>query len=334
MAQFDSLSRQIVVLGSDSTPPLPSGAATSAKQDTLIGHVDGIETALTAANTSLDAIEASVAAGATAANQTTANASLSVLDDWDESDRAKVNPIAGQAGVQGGSGTVNALTQRMVLATDVALPAGTNAIGKLAANDGVDIGDVDVGSMPADPFGVNADAASATGSHSAKLRKIAELPNAIRVTATPTISAAAYANNEQFGTVMTFANMGLANGGAGKIVNAILTNRDTDAPVLELWLFRVSPTMVGSDNNAFDLTDANLEAGEIVGIIDFLAWQNTASGQVSIGQIRGQGLGGSPLEYICGSSATSLFGIMVVRATPTPASTADVVVSLFAHRYS
>ena len=32
------------------------------------------------------------------------------------------------------------------------LPAGTNAIGKLAANSGVDIGDVDVTSMPADTF--------------------------------------------------------------------------------------------------------------------------------------------------------------------------------------
>ena len=69
-----------------------------------------------------------------------------------------------------------------------ALPAGTNAIGKLAANSGVDIGDVDVTSIaagdnnignvdivtvPSDPFGANADAASATGSISAKLRFIA-----------------------------------------------------------------------------------------------------------------------------------------------------------------
>lgn len=72
---------------------------------------------------------------------------LQIIDDWDESDRAKVNPIAGQAGVQGASGVVNALTQRVVLATDVALPAGTNGIGKLTANSGVDIGDVDVTSI-------------------------------------------------------------------------------------------------------------------------------------------------------------------------------------------
>jgi hypothetical protein len=59
-----------------------------------------------------------------------------------------VAPISGQAGVAGGSGVTGATVQRVVLATDVALPAGANAIGKLAANSGVDIGDVDVTSMP------------------------------------------------------------------------------------------------------------------------------------------------------------------------------------------
>ena len=77
-------------------------------------------------------------------NSAASAASLSVLDDWDETNRAAVNTIAGQVGVQGASGVVTALTQRVVLATDVALPAGTNGIGKLTANSGVDIGDVDV----------------------------------------------------------------------------------------------------------------------------------------------------------------------------------------------
>jgi len=60
--------------------------------------------------------------------------SLQVMDDWDESDRAKVNPIVGEAGVQGGSGAVSASTQRVVLATDVALPAGTNTLGAVNVN--------------------------------------------------------------------------------------------------------------------------------------------------------------------------------------------------------
>jgi hypothetical protein len=138
-------------------------------------------------------------------------ASLSVVDDWDESDRAKVNPIVGQAGVAAGAGAVAATVQRVTLASDDpgvtslaliddvvyvddtathatgtskgvlfmgaavptdtsvsandigavamttdrklhvavmdALPAGTAAIGKLAANSGVDIGDTDVTSV-------------------------------------------------------------------------------------------------------------------------------------------------------------------------------------------
>lgn len=80
-------------------------------------------------------------------NSASIAASLSVIDDWDEADRAKVNPIVGQAGVAGGSGVVGNTTQRVVLATDVALPTGSNAIGKLAANSGVDIGDVDITSV-------------------------------------------------------------------------------------------------------------------------------------------------------------------------------------------
>jgi hypothetical protein len=44
--------------------------------------------------------------------------SLQIIDDWDESDRAKVNPIAGQAGIAAGSGAVDVLTPRVILATD------------------------------------------------------------------------------------------------------------------------------------------------------------------------------------------------------------------------
>lgn len=87
---------------------LPTGASTSAKQDTIIGHVDGIETLLGTMDTDTGAIatsSASIDGKITACNT--------------------------------GAVTISA-----------ALPAGTNAIGKLAANSGVDIGDVDVASLP------------------------------------------------------------------------------------------------------------------------------------------------------------------------------------------
>jgi hypothetical protein len=166
------------------TVSLPTGAATAAKQPALgtagtssadvltvqgraamtpllvdgSGATQPVSGTVTAnagtdLNTSLLALEAG-------GNLAAAAASLSVLDDWDETNRAAVNTIAGQVGVQGASGAVTALTQRVVLATDVALPAGTNAIGKLAANSGVDIGDVDVASVAGNVTVVQATASS------------------------------------------------------------------------------------------------------------------------------------------------------------------------------
>lgn len=97
----------------------------------------------------------------------------------------------------GDAGAVAMTTAReLKVSLTTALPAGTAAIGKLAANSGVDIGDVDVTSVPADPFGANADAASATGSISAKLRFIAS--TGIPITGTVTVGSHAVTNAGTF----------------------------------------------------------------------------------------------------------------------------------------
>ena len=197
---------------------LPSGAATAANQSTIIGHVDGIETLLTAANVDHAAIE--VLLTAIDADTDAIKTAVQVLDDWDDSNYANVNinlagsdaPTGGGAesgalrvtlandstGVVsvddgGGAVTVDGTVTANLSATDNAvldsiltknteidavldtikvdteaietavelldnaisgsemqvdvvgsLPAGSAAIGKLAANSGVDIGDVDV----------------------------------------------------------------------------------------------------------------------------------------------------------------------------------------------
>lgn len=124
------------------------------------------------------------------------------------SDRGLVTRVAGTAAVSLASVPSHDVTNAGTFAVQVssALPAGTNAIGKLAANSGVDIGDVDVTSVPADPFGANADAASATGSISAKLRFIAS--NGIPITGTVTVGSHAVTNAGTFavqvdGTALT-----------------------------------------------------------------------------------------------------------------------------------
>lgn len=66
MADSDNL--QVRYASTDAQPisaaalPLPTGAATSAKQDTIIGHVDGIETALTTLNAKDFATQTTLAA--------------------------------------------------------------------------------------------------------------------------------------------------------------------------------------------------------------------------------------------------------------------------------
>ncbi len=54
----------------------------------------------------------------TEANSAAIKTAVEVMDDWDESDRAKVNPIVGQAGVEADTGVITTKTQRVTLATD------------------------------------------------------------------------------------------------------------------------------------------------------------------------------------------------------------------------
>ncbi len=67
-----------------------------------------------------------------ATDLTAIKTAVEIMDDWDESDRCKSNPIAGQAGVAAGAGAVNALTQRSTLASDDPLVAKTPALGTAA----------------------------------------------------------------------------------------------------------------------------------------------------------------------------------------------------------
>lgn len=121
---------------------LPSGAATAAKQPALgtagtasadVLTVQGI-TSMTPLSVSDGGssltIDGTITANAgtnlntsalaleTGGNLAASATSLAIIDDWDESDRAKVNLIAGQAGVTGGAGAVAANTPRVTLASD------------------------------------------------------------------------------------------------------------------------------------------------------------------------------------------------------------------------
>lgn len=115
-------------------------------------------------------------------------------------------------------GTVS--TVSAVTAISNALPAGTN-----------NIGDVDVLTVPADPFGANADAASATGSISAKLRFIASTGIPITGTVAVTQSGAWSLSANQSVNVaqMNGVAVTMGNGVAGTGVQRVAIASDNTA---------------------------------------------------------------------------------------------------------
>ena len=128
---------QTVTLADDD-PAVTDLAAIEVTQDALVVDLAAIEVLQTSIEGDTTSIQTAV----------------EIMDDWDETNRAAVNLVAGQVAVAGGTGVDAANVLRMSLATDIALPAGTNAIGKLAANTGVDIGDVDILSIAAGDNGI------------------------------------------------------------------------------------------------------------------------------------------------------------------------------------
>lgn len=65
---------------------------------------------------------------------TAIQAALEIMDDWDETNRAAVNLVAGQVAVAGGTGSDAANVLRMSLATDIALPAGGFHLGQVGGD--------------------------------------------------------------------------------------------------------------------------------------------------------------------------------------------------------
>ena len=110
---------------------LPSGGATAANQSTIIGHVDGIETLITSTNSKIDTFDAVLD------NILTKNTEIDAVLDT-----IKVDTEAIETAVELLDNAISGSEMQVDIVGS--LPAGSAAIGKLAANSGVDIGDVDV----------------------------------------------------------------------------------------------------------------------------------------------------------------------------------------------
>jgi hypothetical protein len=203
----------------------------------------------------------------------------------------------------------------------VVIGAGSATIGKLGANSGVDIGDVDVTSLPSLPAGGNSIGAVASNSvlSSATVTRPADTAPYV---ARDVISTAV-------GAAIEFSGMARAVGGTGTIVKArLMTNQSTNTAQYRLHLFHTAPTAI-ADNAQYAMLDANKD--KRIGMIDFPAAATEGTGSDAAASMRPSSDGSYPppnLWYKCAAADTKLYGILETLSAFTPASGQTVFIEL------
>lgn len=137
------------------------------------------------------------------------------------------------------------------------------------------------------------------------------------IVVSPTVTAGAYSAGDCVGGVLTFANAARESGGGGVVKDLTIIDDAGQDVEMELWLFSVTFTSPG-DNAAWAATEAELHT--LLGIITTSSGAWFATGTPSAAFIE--------CSVRFDLNATSLFGQLVTRGTPTFAATDDVTVIL------
>lgn len=131
-------------------------------------------------------------------------------------------------------------------------------------------------------------------------------PPLVVVSATPTLDTAIYASGDSLHTtVLSFVSAVRVSGGAGIVEKMVIVDASAQTAAFELWLFSATVTPAAA-NAAHSISDA--DAALCVGVIASGTYFSSALNSVSVAKdVR--------LPIVC--AATTLFGILVTRATPT-----------------
>lgn len=136
---------------------------------------------------------------------------------------------------------------------------------------------------------------------------------ATEVSVTPTLDTSAYASGDSLHTtVLTFANAVGVSGGSGVVDKLVISDHDVQSAAGELWLFNATVTPATA-NAAHSISDA--DADKCIGVIPFGTYYASALNSISVARP------GLPIKC----AATSLFGILVTRGTPTYTASGLVV---------
>lgn len=182
-----------------------------------------------------------------------------------------------------------------VTAITNALPAGTNAIGKLAANSGVDIGDVDILSMPALGAGEN---------------HLGEIGGkTILATFTLSLDTSAYVSGDVLADTQAVTSALRVNSGTGLLQSIKLLDKDDQGYPLDLYFLNANNSM-GTENSAVSVTDANADA--------ILAVVSIAAGDwLDLGGCRIAFIGNLAIPIQAASGTTTLYIAAVSKGTGT-----------------
>jgi hypothetical protein len=267
--------------------------------------------------------------------------------------------VLGDPATNAGVAPVDA-TNGLSVTLTTAIPAGSAAIGKLAANSGVDIGDVDVTSVipgtGATNLGKAEDAAHTSGDVGIQILgvrtdtaassagtdgdyapiQIDSVGNArviaacygktVDVTLTRPSDTNAYAAGDQISdsttvpTILTFANCGRYNGGSVIIENCMIVNSVAAATPASLELWLFDTTATPNNDNDA-FAPTDGVANTNVAIIPFgINYAGTVNRVFSSGDIK---------RFVtCAAGTTSLFGMLVVRNAYTPTSAEEFKIRL------
>lgn len=90
-----------------------------------------------------------------------------------------------------------------------------------------------------------------------------------RVTVTPTLDTSAYADGDQMGALMTLEQLLSANRSGSELVLIKVLDKAKQSQPFDLFFFDAAPTLVGADNAAADISDADME--KCMGVVNVLA---------------------------------------------------------------
>ena len=140
------------------------------------------------------------------------------------------------------------------------------------------------------------------------------------LTATPTVSTSAYSTGDNVGGKITLTDVCRANLGSGLIQSVVITSKSVQTATFDVIFFNADPSgSTFTDNGAQGVVDADLS--KIIGVAQCTTV--VALSAESIHQATSLAL-----PFALSGGSTTLYACIVVRGTPTLASTSDIWIAV------